>query len=280
MALIQAYVDDSGCKGQGEVFVFSALISASSIWTAFSDEWQACLDQSPKIEYFKMDEATGLSGQFRNFTPKQRDERLKRFCKVICGHKMIEFAFISDLVDFQTLWAPRISRPLSEPYFFPFHMTIFGVAYEVLRIGVCQKFEIFFDEQVILGPRAKAWYPLVRTFADNEPIKDLLPVEPFFRSDKDVPPLQAADLTAWMQRNHNEKGLGEFTWLKQELSGLTLSPLSKILDRELIQRIASNSYSEDQILESQKHSLEVYRETFGHDWPPKNKAERKRFHGR
>ena len=225
-----------------------------------------------------MDEAAGLTGEFGRFSPPQRDERLRHFCRIICKYKLLELAFICDLQDFGNQWAPRVGRPMCEPYFFPFHMTILAVGYQVLQMGIRQPFEIFFDENVIFGPRAKAWYPVIREIQEDV-VKQVMPVEPFFRSDKDVLPLQAADLTAWMQRNHNENTLGEFSWLRNELSGLGLSPFSRILDSYMIDRIASHEYSAEELQRNQR-ALEVYRETFGHEWPPKTKVQRKKAQGR
>jgi Protein of unknown function (DUF3800) len=278
--MIQAYADESGGKGQGEVFNFSALICDANTWADFAEKWQSCLDENPRLEYFKMDEAVGFSEQFARsrFSKNQRDERLKSFCKIISSYFIIEFSFITVLKDFEEHWAYKLGRPASEPYFFPFLMTILGVGYEVLSMNVRTPFEIFFDENVIFGPRAKAWYPIIRAIQEDA-VKEVMPVEPFFRSDKDILPLQAADLTAWMQREHNEGGLGEFDWLRQELSGLTLSPLSKILDEKKIMGILNHKYTPDEI-ERNKVLFSVYQETFGHKWPPKNKLERRKSQGR
>jgi len=57
--MIQAYVDDSGVKGQGSVFVFSALIAEADVWAELTDEWSVVLRSAPSIEYFKMSEAAG-----------------------------------------------------------------------------------------------------------------------------------------------------------------------------------------------------------------------------
>lgn len=276
--MIQAYVDDSGGKGQGEVFVFSALISDAELWSRFSDHWQACLDESPRLKYFKMDEAAGLSGQFRRFSGPQRDERLRKLCKIICQCRPIEFGFITVLQDFENHWAYRLGRPASEPYFFPFQMTVAGVGYQVLELGFTDPFEIFFDENVIFGPRAKAWYPIIRAIQEDQ-VRAVMPVELFFRSDTDILPLQAADLTAWMQRNHNERGLGEFTWLYEAMAPLAKSQLSTVLDRQRIEKIMKHEYSPEE-MERNKRLFKTYQETFGHAFPPKTKSERKKHQGR
>lgn len=276
LAMIQAFADESGGKGQGEIFVFSALISDAELWARFADHWQACLDEEPKIKYFKMDEAAGLNGQFRLFNKHQRDAKLKKLCRIICQCHPVEFCFAFDLKDFAEYWSPKVDRPLSEPYFLPFQMTVVGVAYQLLDMDlVSEPFEMFFDENAIFGPRAKAWYPIIRE-SQVEQVKRIMPVEPLFRSDLDALPLQGADLTAWMQRNHNERGLGEFDWLKEELRPMAFSPLSVIIGKEWIERITKSN----QPSAITEELLRAYQETFGHKWPPKTKAERKRHQGR
>src|SRR6266851_757494 len=60
----QAYIDDSGSEPQSPVFVLGGFIAPHEKWASFSEEWQAALDQDPKLEYFKMTEAAHLGGQF------------------------------------------------------------------------------------------------------------------------------------------------------------------------------------------------------------------------
>jgi len=87
LALVQANVDESGGKGQGAVFVFSALISAVEHWNIFMPAWQACLDEAPKMAYFKMWEAAQRKCRF---SIPQRDEKLKKLCRIIATNQLVE----------------------------------------------------------------------------------------------------------------------------------------------------------------------------------------------
>lgn len=276
--MMQAYTDDSGGKGRSRVFVFSSLIAPAEKWAVFSDSWQACLDESPRLRYFKMDEAAGLHGEFRYFEPQERNERVAKFCKIICDCEPTEFAYLVDLEDFEKSWAVTAGRPLSHPYFFAFLMTINGVGYQILSMGSREPFEIFFDEDKIMGPRAKIFYPMIRAIQEEQLIK-ILPVEPFFRSDVDVLPLQAADITAWIQRVNNDRGLGEYNWLTEHLVKLKRSHLSKVMDANLMKQIQEHKYTPEEI-EKNKVLARVYSEIMGFDWPPKDKIQRKRHQGR
>ena len=133
---------------------------------------------------------------------------------------------------------------------------------------------MFFDENHTFGPRAKAWYPVIRAMMEEEALL-VAPIEPFFRSDTDVLPLQAADLMAWIARNKKTKGLGKFSWISSELNQVKISPMSKTLDAEMIESFKEKTF-EPELMARREMALNAYRETFGFDWPPANKPQKKR----
>src|SRR5207248_2732953 len=77
----QAFIDDSGSGVP--VFVLSGYVSSVDWWESFSDEWQALLDEPPKLAYFKMREAASRSGQFAGFKIEQRNKRLEKFIALV-----------------------------------------------------------------------------------------------------------------------------------------------------------------------------------------------------
>jgi hypothetical protein len=279
--MMQAYADDTGLDENSEWFLFSALIGEAENLGCVADEWDIALKESPSIRYFKMDEAESRDGQFYGFSVLERDAKVKRLCQIISSKCLTEFCFAVKLEVYNEVFKPKRRPPLTERYFFPFLATIGGVAFEVLRQGAKEPFEIIFDEQVIFGPRVKAWYPVMRAMMFDEPIYPVLPIEPFFRDDESALPLQAADLTAWVRRKGNSKeGLGEFEWMLKELSGLAQSPLSRPLSKDLALRLFEPVEITQEAQKRREVALQAYQETFGHVWPPKNKAERRRALGR
>jgi hypothetical protein len=72
---VQAFVDESGGKGQGRYFVMAGLIAHSDHCRIFSDAWQACLSTEPTIAYFKMREAAGLTGQFYGWSETEQNDK-------------------------------------------------------------------------------------------------------------------------------------------------------------------------------------------------------------
>jgi hypothetical protein len=278
--MMQAYVDESGGKGQTKTFVFSALIGDTEEWAQKSDEWDSVLKETPRIAYFKMDEAEGLSGQFFGLSHIERDIKLKRLCSVLRVPSIRTLSVTVDIADFLRIWAPRLGRPASEPYFFPFQAIHAAIAYDLLSQGQTEHCEIFFDENKIFGPRAKVWYPVIRHGFLPE-IQGILPVEPFFRDDKEILPLQAADLTAWIQRTYSCKGsLGNFEWLYEELRGMGISPFSRVFDAKWFTVMASDKAEANDDAPNRVDIAKVYKDAFGFEWPPKNKEQKKRHAGR
>jgi hypothetical protein len=276
--MIQAFVDESGISGS-PVLVFSALLADAERWALFSDEWAACLKQAPSIRYFKMDHAAGPNGEFYGFSDDERDSKLVLLCSVLNRLAPTEVSTSVDMDQFAKGWGKTADRPLSEPYFFPFHVIDAAVANAVSAIGIRERYEIFFDENNIFGPRAKAWYPIIKTLLSEE-MQEVMPIEPFFRSDADVLPLQAADLLAWMVRQRKVGGDAcpfAFDWLDEELSHVKRSPSSTHISWEQGAKLPEK---DNEYFAKRQDALRAYQETFGHEWPPKNKMEQKKMRGR
>jgi len=277
--MIQAYVDESGGKNQTKTFVLSALIADAEEWARKADEWDAVLKETPSIRYFKMDEAVGLNGEFYGISDSERDKKLTSLCRVIAVPTITELSITLRIEDFLSNWAPQLGRPASEPYFFPFQGIHISIAYELLSRGHTERCEVFFDEHKIFGSRAKMWYPVIRCSFPTE-IQGILPVEPFFRDDKEVLPLQAADLTAWIQRMHSSNGsLDEFEWVVEELRGIKVSRFHKMIDSDFIATLGSSEQNDEE-RKRKLDIMEAYKKNFGFEWPPKTKTEKRRHSGR
>ena len=112
----------------------------------------------------------------------------------------------------------------------------------------------------------------------DDDVRETTPDEPKFRSDLDALPLQAADMTAWLRRRWNHDSAVQFAWMQHELNGLAPAHHSQYLDGVRLQEIVDQSYTPE-LLAKRKRAIKVYRDTFGHDWPPKNKQQFRRWKG-
>jgi hypothetical protein len=73
--MLKAYIDDCRMGDlSADVFVLAGWLAPVQIWTVLSDDWNAVLRMSPRVRYFKFDEAMGLSGEFYGMSPEARDE--------------------------------------------------------------------------------------------------------------------------------------------------------------------------------------------------------------
>ena len=243
---IQVFADESeGAKpGTRNHFVMAGLIGHSDDWALFSDEWRICLGSGPHhLDYFKMKEAAGYSGQFYGWDETERDDKLRALARIINKYAKTVTWSVIDMEAHRKLWA-KLPKPRSEPYFWPFQNTIMAACFTLWDAGLREPFEVIFDEQVIFGPRAKLWYPVLRAVGQHrEPeASTILPVDPMFRNDRDFLPLQAADLYAWtIRKGTNEPDYAGFHWLLSELSSVKTTDYSQYYDLDRMQSVLDQS---------------------------------------
>jgi hypothetical protein len=234
---VQVFVDDSGGKGQSRHFVSCGLVAHSERWARFSNDWRACLERPPFVRTFKMREAANFGGEFYRFSETERNKKVTELAEIIDRHvSFVVFSSI-DLPAHADTWG-KLPKPLSEPYFWPFHNTINASCFELWDLGWRERFEIVFDEQVIYGPRAVAWYPVVKDLVkQREPEPSILmPVKPMFRSDEECLPIQACDLIAWVQRKDaDDPNNRRFAWLDEVITKPYVTDYAQFYDRERLQ---------------------------------------------
>lgn len=241
---VQAYVDDSGGKGQSRHFVLAGLVSDSDRWALFSAEWQACLSQSPAIGVFKMREAVSCTGAFHRFTAEERDNRLRSLAQIINRHVAFAIWTMIDLDAHAQTWA-KLPKPKSEVYFWPFHTMILGICFELWEeCSWRERFELIFDEQLIFGERARRWYPLVKEIMRLKHPEEfqLLPDQPVFRKDDEFLPIQAADLWAWcLRKNTDDPSAKAFEWLLAEMPDVSQATYCNYYDLERMSNVNAES---------------------------------------
>ena len=229
--MIQAFVDESGIDASGPFLVLVGVIGKAEEWLALSDEWQAVLERPPKIEVFKMKEAANS---------RRMASKLRELAPVMNAHPFTIIYTATDLAGFDEVMA-GLKKPLSDPYFFPFHSMIWSTCFELLDQQQAERFEIIFDEQMIFGPRAKSWYPMVKELIDHE-IREIMPVEPMFKTDDEFIPLQVADIFAWLLRREFSGLNHDFGWLPDALPAIQWSAHSQMYSRERLRFQIGQSY--------------------------------------
>ena len=242
---IQAFADDSGGKGHSRHFVVVGLVGQSEAWANFSDEWSACLRHPPSIRIFKMREAASCTGQFDGVSAAQRDRKLRVLAQIINRYALLLTHSAIDLNAHAETWAARSMRePQNEAYFWAFHNTIMATCFSLWDAGWRKRFEMIFDENVIFGPRAKLWYPYIKTAAKHlEPASSaILPIDPIFHTDSEFMPLQAADMFAWcFRKSTDDPSFKSFEWLLEHVRDVMHSEYSQYYDKERMQDVTADA---------------------------------------
>lgn len=223
----KAYIDDAGVKNTDEIFVFAGFVDTAENWLHFDEDWRSCLRETPSIDYFKMDEATDLYGQFTNWKCAARDAKLLALFDVIRRHG--KRSNVCRAMYFTTPFAvfhrkmtddlPVRMKRYSAAYLFGAILLTNAIVAEVKYRGTSDHVETVFDKHEIFGKRLQELYPLLCDFAERV-YGERYPPSPLFRDDKDYTPLQLADILAWSLRRMWNGCDNEFQWILDELPSI------------------------------------------------------------
>jgi hypothetical protein len=202
-----AYFDASGTMGDSPVFVMAGYIGRLADWDRFSLEWQTALDQPKEIEYFKMSEAWARRGEFRGWMAEDRDLRLKLLAPIVNRHALASVLYVVPTESWRKHFVGRLENSYhNRPYYFAFHGVMANVVKYLHLKGIKEKIDFVFDSEggepvteIIDG--FSRWAAIA-----PDHLKEYIGAPPIFRSEKEVLPLQAADLFAWhIRRAYAEK---------------------------------------------------------------------------
>jgi hypothetical protein len=203
--MLQAFIDDSG-RGQGAQFIMAGFLTTVEKWLHFNHAWQAALDQPPKLEYLKTRAAMARIpyGPFRGWGREQCEERIDRLVSVIEDHSLIRIRIAVPRKHYDCIFRGKIAPSMDYPHFLPTYSVIMETNRFLSFGGIREKVNFVFDEE---SPREQrpihsAWEFYAR-FAPTH-ARPLIGNPPDFGDDKEVLPLQAADLYAWHARQYGE----------------------------------------------------------------------------
>jgi len=207
---LQAVVDDSG-KGIKPVFVLAGFVLSAYQWSVFADHWQAILGARPKIDYFKMQEAATFTGQFKQFSTQERDEKVAGLAKLVTDYRPLAIKDVMPYEAYERVFKGKIAKRLDYPYFLSFH-EIMGALWRYqynYDWHPDERVDFIFDEQ---GKESDLIQRIWRFTASDVPaaVKKFVGNKPIHRDEKTFLPLQAADLFAWhVRRFYEEKSRGK-----------------------------------------------------------------------
>jgi hypothetical protein len=207
MVALQAFVDDSAADTGDRRLFLAGYIGTAIQWIAFSYAWDMELKKYPSIEYFKMSEAAGLDGEFKDWNASDRDDKVLALARIIQAHSPWFVYSSVSRSEYNKILAPVSPYPLRTPYFSCF----WGVISLAGRVR--QRFspyggpaiDFVFDEQGGTGDHAVLCYRWIKENESSPEIKNSLGRTPVFADDRDVVALQAADMLAWHLRRSYER---------------------------------------------------------------------------
>jgi hypothetical protein len=221
--VLNGFVDESE---DDSVFVFAGYVALAEDWAAFSDEWYATLRAAPGIWELNTRDAMRLQGCFHKWSATARDEKLCALYEVIDRHVSFEVSAVVPIKLFKTIFGNGIlPKPAANPYYHALSSLVSNIARHQISIGMKEKIDFVFDERRIeQGKLLSIWNKLMGTAPDD--VKPMLGSTPVFKSDRDVLPLQAADMEAWwLRKRWREQLTGEprleYPWQPAAIPGVT-----------------------------------------------------------
>lgn len=190
---MQAYIDDS--MNSGEVLVFGGLIASTERWEAFYVAWQQCLNDAP-WDNFKM------SHVWHRCRGKKL-EHAKRHYRTMCEHVQGGLCFVVPI------GPPEQSAdrhglkgtPCADPYYWAPKGVINGLAQNQREWGLSKPVDFIFDERPDEEEKdaiLNGWNIYLATVPPE--VGSVSGKPPVFADDKQVLPLQAADMWSWWCR--------------------------------------------------------------------------------
>lgn len=207
MAVIQAYIDDSGNSDGNDnpVFVLAGYVSSADRWAKFSDEWQAECAQAPPLVNFKMAHANGFRGDFDGWSRTDRDARLSKLAAIIQRHTVLRIQTSIAWEDYNAVMRGKMPGLLDSPYIWLLWKLVVAMSNWQQERGVASKVDFIFDDQGSIGTEAADWYESLKRVVPPAEAAQMGSV--VHRHDADVLPLKAADMWAWHVRRYLAAGV-------------------------------------------------------------------------
>jgi hypothetical protein len=213
IAMLKCFVDDSGSDPEPNgVFVLAGYLMEEPRWEDFADRWDAQLKRPYAIDYCRMANAEAGDGPFEGIDRIHRNRKVLDLAIAInechptalyCVMAWKDYmAHIKNKVD------PRLDNPYSVLFF---KIMAMNSALQVkFNEGIPEKIkeqhgiaikpvDFIFDDQGPAGLKCLQWYSTLRDRVKG-PDRIVISNTPQFKDDRDLTPLQAADMLAWHVR--------------------------------------------------------------------------------
>lgn len=198
LAMLQGFGDDTG-KGNEPVFALAGFVASVELWIEFSNAWDTKIREDPAIHYFKAREAAACRGEFGGFNSEQRDKKVADLIGLINTYAQFFVGTAIMREDWGAVFRGQVAKTMDLPFFFAY-MRLMTISLQRMRnFGpVFDKIEwIFNEENHTIHREVLNWW-LAQKEAPPRYFRKRMGSHPIMRNDKEVMPLQAADLIAWV----------------------------------------------------------------------------------
>jgi hypothetical protein len=196
--MFRAFFDESGMNPrEDKVLVMAGFLGRAAVWAEASDAWNACLHESPRIEYFSHREAQSLTKEFRGWPRQRANDKVLALTGVITKFDLrgfcagVPYGVLSNREQ-------RISRKVmgSRFYDWGFLAATKAVLQYMRKIHPGEQVDFIFDERNELTTCIAAYHEWKQ---NAQPDDELIHCagQCDTGTDKNLPPLQMADLLAW-----------------------------------------------------------------------------------
>ena len=265
LVMLQAYVDDSISSEGSQRLYLAAYVHTVLAWEMFSDAWAATLKADPPIDYFHMVEAHNRRDAFAGFSAAERTKKVFALARVIQHFEPLPFHASIAIADFDELLKPYVPYPMATPYFPLVYAVMFGIARLHKERGVTLPCDFIFDEHQGLSAKVNTFWDQMGQGLPPE-TKALIGGSPVFRDDKQVLPLQAADMLVWhVRRNDGDSYPTEYSGLFDQISR---GPHYHVeLTREILENMASQFKTFPARAPSSRREWSALLREIGGSWP-------------
>lgn len=185
----------------GTIYFIAGWVAAAEEWAKFSHAWNAVLASPPAIKYFSHHEAKSAKGEFSGWSKAHVDGKIDALVQVICDHEMYGVEGGLNLKTWHAVFTSKVLTKKQQSsvlkFTHPYQSCFHGVVSAVLQLQlehdeVDAAVDFVFDEQCgLLKKSIKDYETFRKTFP---PEKQKIAGTIASGDDKQLPPLQAADL--------------------------------------------------------------------------------------
>ena len=206
LLMLTVFMDDSGSDLKPPFCVIAGYVSDPESWKRFSDDWQCELAANPPIRYLKMREAESLRGEFWGWDSVARERKLLRLAAIIKKHVIGGLgSFVSNRA-YGSIVKGYLPSTIDHPYWLCFQRIVLDAALVYGQHADGGKVDFVFDGQGIGYERRATMMHQAWQDAANSPMEEMMGGIAF-HDDKQILPLQAADMLAWHMRRYLDSGV-------------------------------------------------------------------------